>query len=100
MADVFLEREWPVPEPGGEESERRAAIFTEGSTARHLLVMTMTVAIGTMAMFFVDPDIYFLSPLGAPEVTAAIGYALSILLFELSMVLGSGSACYLMNSRI
>ena len=100
MADAFRGRERPVPQPAGEDSKKHAAIFTEGSTARHLLVMTMTVAIGTMAMFFVDlVDIYFLSRLGAPEVTAAVGYALSILLFELSVALASGIAAGVLMSR-
>lgn len=98
MADSCRER--TVLEPSGGDSKSGAAIFTEGSTARHLLIMTMTVAIGTMAMFFVDlADIYFLSRLGLPEVTAAVGYALSILLFELSVALGTGIAAGVLVSR-
>jgi putative MATE family efflux protein len=81
-------------------TKQRTAIFTEGSTARHVLVMTMTGAIGTMALFFVDlTDLYFLSLLGQTEVTAAVGYALSILLFELSVALGIGTAAGALVSR-
>ena len=88
------------PEPGGEGCKSSAAIFTEGSTFRHVLVMTTTVSIGTMAVFFVDlADIYFLSHLGVTDVTAAVGYALSILLLELSVGLGSGIAASVLVSR-
>ncbi len=82
------------------EPRQGTAIFTEGSTARHVLVMSMTGAIGTMALFFVDlMDLYFLSLLGETEVTAAVGYAFSILLFELSVALGVGTAAGALVSR-
>jgi putative MATE family efflux protein len=89
-----------MPEANSAEKRQDAAIFTEGSTARHVLVMSMTGAIGTMALFFVDlTDLYFLSLLGETEVTAAVGYALSILLFELSVALGVGTAAGALVSR-
>ncbi len=36
------------------------AVFTEGSTMRHVIVMTSTSAIGLMAIFFVDAITLFL----------------------------------------
>lgn len=77
-----------------------AAVFTEGSIARHVLIMSMTGAVGTMAVFFVDlADLYFLSLLGQTEVTAAVGFAQSILLFQLSVALGNGIAAGVLVSR-
>lgn len=52
------------------------ATFVTGSIHRHVLIMTLTGAIGLMTMFLVDfADLYFLSLLGKTEITAAIGYA-------------------------
>ena len=52
------------------------AKFVTGSIHRHVVVLTLTGAIGLMTMFLVDfADLYFLSLLGKTEITAAIGYA-------------------------
>lgn len=52
------------------------ARFVNGSTMRHVAVMTFTGALGLMALFLVDlADLFYLSLLGRTEVTAAIGYA-------------------------
>jgi putative MATE family efflux protein len=60
---------------------------------RHVVVMTLTSAIGLMSFFFVDfADLYYLSLLKDTEVTAAIGYAGTIGFTNLSMSLGAAIA--------
>ena len=52
------------------------AVFTKGSTLRHILVMTGASTIGLATMFTVDlVDIYFLSLLGDEKIPAAVGFA-------------------------
>ena len=60
---------------------------------RHVVVMTLTGALGLMALFLVDLiDLFFLSLLNQTEVTAAIGYAGTIVFANLSITLGVGIA--------
>ena len=69
----------------------RAAAFVTGSIMRHVVVMTLTGALGLMALFMVDlVDLFFLSLLNNTEVTAAIGYAGTIVFSNLSVSIGSG----------
>lgn len=69
--------------------ERRKAVFLEGPTWRHIVVMTATSAFGLLAIFATElADIYFLSLLGDTAVTAAVGYAGSILFFTVSIGIG------------
>ena len=59
----------------------------------HVVVMTLTGAFGLMAMFMVDlADLFFLSLLNQTEVTAAIGYAGTIVFTNLSVSIGIGIA--------
>jgi putative MATE family efflux protein len=68
---------------------RVGAHFVEGSTMRHVVIMTLTSAVGLMAMFFVDlADLWFLTLLDNIEITAAIGFAGTIVLANLSVGLG------------
>ncbi len=56
---------------------------------KHVVVMTMTGALGLMAVFFVDlADMYFLSLLGEAEVAGAIGFAGAIVFINLSIGIG------------
>jgi putative MATE family efflux protein len=58
---------------------------------RHVVIMTLTGALGLMAMFFVDLiDLFFLSLLKRTEVTAAIGFAGTLAFINLSLSLGTG----------
>ena len=73
--------------------QRRAAPFVTGSTMRHVVVMTLTGAVGLMALFMVDlVDLFFLALLNNTEVTAAIGYAGTIVFSNLSVSIGCGIA--------
>ncbi len=76
------------------------ARFVTGSTMRHVAVMTLTGALGLMAMFLVDLlDLFYLSLLGRTEVTAAIGYAGTIAFANLSMSIGTGIAAAALVAR-
>ena len=69
------------------------ARFTTGSTMRHVLVSTAAMGLGLMAIFLVDlADIFFLSLLKNPAITAAMGFAGPILFFTLSICIGSSIA--------
>ena len=78
----------------------RPAPFVTGSTMRHVIVMTLTGALGLMALFLVDLiDLFFLSMLNDTAVTAAIGYAGTVVFANLSLAIGSGIAAAAMVAR-
>jgi Na+-driven multidrug efflux pump len=65
------------------------AVFTRGSTMRHVLVMTSTSAAGLLAMFSVDMvDMYFLTQLGEQELAAAVGFGGVLLHFVVAISIG------------
>jgi putative MATE family efflux protein len=65
------------------------AVFTRGSIMRHVLVMTGAGSVGLMAVFFVDLlSLLYISRLGDPDLTAAIGYASQIIFFSISINIG------------
>ena len=81
------------------QGERRAP-FVVGSTMRHVVVMTLTGAVGLMALFAVDlVDLFFLSMLNQTAVTAAIGYAGTVVFTNLSVAIGSGIAAAALVAR-
>lgn len=76
------------------------ARFITGSTMRHVVVMTFTGALGLMSMFLVDlADLFYLSLLGKTEITAAIGYAGTIVFTNLSLCIGTGIAAAVLVAR-
>ena len=65
------------------------AVFTQGSTMRHVLVMTGASAVGLLAMFGVDMvDMFFLTMLGEQELAAAVGFAGTLLYFLVAVSIG------------
>lgn len=77
-----------------------AARFTQGSTMRHVITMTLTGAIGLMTMFAADlADLFYLSLLGDTNVTAAIGFAGVLSFANLSLSLGNGIAASALVAR-
>lgn len=65
------------------------AVFTEGSTMRHVVVMTLTSSIGLMAVFFVDAiSLFYISLLNNPAQTAAVGRASYLLGFVIGISVG------------
>jgi putative MATE family efflux protein len=76
------------------------ARFVTGSTMRHVVVMTFTGALGLMSMFLVDlADLFYLSLLGKTEITAAIGYAGTVVFTNLSLCIGTGIAAAVLVAR-
>ena len=83
-----------------DEAPKIKARFVTGSIMRHVGVMTLTSAVGLMAMFMVDlVDLLFLSLLNQTEVTAAIGYAGTLAFANLSVSLGTGIAAAALVAR-
>ena len=65
------------------------AVFTQGSTLKHVLVMTLANAVGLVTLFFVDlVDMYFLSLLGEKQLAAAVGFSGALLFFLTSVCIG------------
>lgn len=65
------------------------AVFTQGSTLRHIMVMSSTSAIGLLSLFTVDLlDMYFLSLLGEPEIVAAVGFSSTLMFLLFSCCIG------------
>ncbi len=65
------------------------AVFTTGSTMRHVLIMTSTSAIGLMAVFFVDAiSLYYISLLNDTAQTAAVGRASYIIAVIIGISIG------------
>jgi putative MATE family efflux protein len=63
--------------------------FTVGSIMRHVLVMSSTGAIGLMAIFAVDLlSLLYISWLGDVNLTAAVGFAATVLFFPISINVG------------
>ncbi len=77
-----------------------SAAFTQGSTLKHVVIMTSTTSIGLMTLFLVDlVDMFFLSLLGEIELAAAVGYAGTILFFTTSVSIGIAIATGALVSR-
>lgn len=71
----------------------QTAKFVEGSTMKHILVMSGTASIGLMALFVVDlMDMLFISMLGQVELAAAVGFAGTLTFFSTSVSIGSSIA--------
>ncbi|HLJ70287.1 MAG TPA: MATE family efflux transporter [Roseiarcus sp.] len=65
------------------------AVFTEGSTLRHVTVMTATGTVGLMAIFVVDLlSLFYVSRLGQEALKAAIGYASQVLFLSVAINIG------------
>jgi putative MATE family efflux protein len=76
------------------------AKFLEGSIMRHIIIMTLTGAVGLMAVFMVDlADLYFLSRLHDTNITAAIGFAGTIAFVNLNLSIGTGIASAALVAR-
>ncbi len=77
-----------------------SATFTEGSTLRHITVMTMTSAVGLFAIMFVDfIDLLYIKSLGTAETAAAIGFAGNVLFYLTSINIGISIAAGVLIGR-
>lgn len=69
------------------------AKFLTGSLPKHIIAMSLTSAIGFLALFIVDlVDMLFISMLGVDELAAAVGFAGTILFMTTSISIGMGIA--------
>lgn len=76
------------------------AVFTEGSTMRHVLVMTAAASVGLMSIFVVDLlSLLYVSRLGDPSLTAAVGFATQVLFFSVSINIGLSIAIGALTAR-
>lgn len=76
------------------------AVFTVGSTMRHVIVMTATGSVGLMAIFVVDLiSLYWVSKLGEEALKAAVGYASQILFLAMAANIGMTIAISATTSR-
>ncbi len=65
------------------------AKFLTGSLTQHIIAMSLTSAIGFVALFVVDlVDMLFISMLGVEELAAAVGFAGTILFMTTSISIG------------
>lgn len=74
--------------------------FTQGSTMRHVVELTVTGSIGLMAIFLVDfLSLFYVSRLGNAELTAGVGYATTVLFIAISFNIGAMIAGTALVSR-
>ena len=74
--------------------------FVEGSTMRHVVVMTATGSVGLISIFIVDfLNLFYISRLGQQELAAAVGYAGTVLFFTTSVCIGLTIASSALVSR-
>ncbi len=70
-------------------SGQTQAKFLTGDPLRHVTVMALSASAGLLSMFIVDfVDLYFISLLGDPALTAAVGFAGSLLFFNMAIGIG------------
>lgn len=68
---------------------KRKAKFLEGDLMRHIVVMALSASLGLVSVFTVDfLDLYFISLLGRAELAAAVGFAGTLIFFNISITIG------------
>ncbi|RVU16671.1 MATE family efflux transporter [Methylobacterium oryzihabitans] len=76
------------------------ARFVEGPILRHVVVMAATGSVGLMAVFLVDfLSLLYVSWLGDPRLTAAVGFATIVQVFAVSITIGTMIAVGALVSR-
>ncbi len=83
--------------PGRDEGGAR---FVSGSILRHVVVMSATGSVGLMAIFAVDLlSLFYVSKLGDPALTAAVGFASIVQFFAIAINIGLMIAAGALVSR-
>jgi putative MATE family efflux protein len=76
------------------------ARFTAGPIMRHVLVMCGAGSVGLVSIFLVDfANLFYISLLGDPTLTAAVGFAGVVLYFHMSFCVGLMIAAVALTSR-
>ncbi|TXM77654.1 MATE family efflux transporter [Methylobacterium sp. WL69] len=84
----------------GSDSNPAAARFVNGSILRHVVVMSATGSVGLMALFVVDLlSLLYVSKLGDPMLTAAVGFATIVQFFAIAINIGLMIAAGALVSR-
>lgn len=88
VADGTVTDEVPASVAGAQRKQAPAK-FLNGGLMRHIAVMTLTSSIGLLALFIVDfVDLFFISQLGDPSLTAGMGFASTLLFLNSSLNIG------------
>lgn len=76
------------------------AIFLTGSPLRHITTMSLTASIGLLTMFVVDfADLFYIAQLDDSALTAAMGFAATIMFFGTAFHIGLMIATSALASR-
>ena len=76
------------------------AKFLQGDLMRHVLTMALSSSIGLMTMFVVDfVDLYFIALIGDTSLTAGVGFAGTLIFFNISVAIGLLIAMSALTSR-
>ncbi|WP_417611301.1 MATE family efflux transporter [Parasphingorhabdus sp.] len=74
---------------GTDNIATQPAIFLTGSPLRHITTMSLTASIGLLTMFVVDfADLFYIAQLADSSLTAAMGFAATILFFATAFHIG------------
>ncbi len=74
---------------GTDKVATQPAIFLTGSPLRHIATMSLTASIGLLTMFIVDfADLFYIAQLEDSALTAAMGFAATILFFGTAFYIG------------
>lgn len=77
------------------------AKFLEGDLMGHIAVMSISASVGLVSIFLVDfVDLLFIAMLGDPSLTAAVGFASTILFITFSVTLGLTIAVSALSARL
>ena len=68
---------------------------------RHVAIMSLSTSIGLVSIFLVDiVDLFFIAQLGSEKLTAAVGFAQTILYITFAVTLGLNIACSALSARL
>ncbi|MCK2055078.1 polysaccharide biosynthesis C-terminal domain-containing protein [Methylobacterium sp. 37f] len=89
-----------MPDRMAEVTRSGSARFVEGSILRHVVTMSATGSVGLMAIFVVDfLSLLYVSKLGDPTLTAAVGFATIVQFFAIAINIGLMIAAGALVSR-
>ena len=67
----------------------KKAKFLHGDLMRHIIVMALSASAGLVSIFLVDfVDLFFIALLGKAELAAAVGFAGTLLFFNMAITIG------------
>lgn len=82
-------------------SAPKRAVFLQGDLMRHVAVMSLSSSVGLVSIFLVDfVDLLFIAQLGDSALTAAVGFAATVLYLTFAVSLGLSIACSALSARL